>query len=157
MGFFASLRPARERRIAWEMTLIASCWPMTRLWSASSMCTSFSVSDSVSEVTGTPVHLETTTATSSAAIVGMDWSRFSRHFFFMSSSCLRSSFSLSRKRAAFSYSWPLMAEDFSLTVFSISASLSLNWGGACDVCRRAREPASSMRSMALSGRKRSLM
>ena len=45
------------------------------------MCTSFSVSDSVSAVTGTPVHLDTTAAMSSPVIVGVDWSRFSRHFF----------------------------------------------------------------------------
>jgi len=58
---------------------------------------------------GTPVHLETTTATSSAVMDGVDWSRFSRHFFLSSSRALRSSFSLSRRRAAFSYSWPEMA------------------------------------------------
>ncbi len=41
VGRFGSFRPARERRIALETTSIAWCWPMTRLWSSSSMRISF--------------------------------------------------------------------------------------------------------------------
>ena len=48
LGRFGSLRPARVRRTAWETALIESSWPMTRLWSSSSMRRSFCVSSSVS-------------------------------------------------------------------------------------------------------------
>ena len=72
-------------------------------------------------------------------MVGVDLSRFSRHFFLLSSKALRSSFSLSRRRAAFSYSWPEIEADLSLTTFSISTSLSLNSGGVAEDCKaRAR-------------------
>ena len=40
IGRFGSLRPARARRTALAMISIASCWPMTRSCSASSMCSS---------------------------------------------------------------------------------------------------------------------
>ena len=48
LGRFGSLRPARVRRTAWLTALIESSWPMTRLWSSSSMRRSFCVSSSVS-------------------------------------------------------------------------------------------------------------
>ena len=47
-GRFGSLRPARVRRIACDTDLIASFWPTMRLWSSSSMRSSFAVSSSVS-------------------------------------------------------------------------------------------------------------
>jgi len=121
------------------------------------MCSSFSDSFSVSLLTGMLVHWETTVAMSSGVMVGMVVSLLSRHCFFASSSCLRSSFSLSRSLAAFSYSWPAIACSFSLVAPSISDSLSFNCWGVCVTCSRARLPASSMRSMALSGRNRSVM
>src|SRR3954447_11536861 len=46
VGRFGSLRPARDRRIAFETTWMAWCCPMTRLWSSSSMRMSFCVSAS---------------------------------------------------------------------------------------------------------------
>src|SRR6059036_405467 len=55
VGRFGSFSPARERRIAFEMTSTAACCPMTRLWSSSSMRMSFAVSASVSLKTGIPV------------------------------------------------------------------------------------------------------
>ena len=47
-GRFGSFRPARVRRMAWETARMASTWPMTRLWSSSSMRRSLAVSSSVS-------------------------------------------------------------------------------------------------------------
>ena len=47
-GRFGSLSPARVRRMAWLTALMESCWPMTRLWSSSSMRSSLAVSSSVS-------------------------------------------------------------------------------------------------------------
>jgi hypothetical protein len=63
-------------------------------------------------------------------------------------------FSLSRSEAAFSKSWALIAPSFSTRMVSISFSMSFTSGGRVIELMRARAPASSMTSMALSGRKR---
>ncbi len=47
-GRLGSFSPARVRRIAWDSALMASSWPMTRLWSSSSMCSRRADSSSVS-------------------------------------------------------------------------------------------------------------
>ena len=70
VGRFGSLIPARARRIDFETATIASCWPITRLCSSSSMRISFWVSASVSLKTGMPVHIETMSAISSSPISG---------------------------------------------------------------------------------------
>src|SRR3954453_5386264 len=70
VGRFGSFRPARERRIAFEMASTAACCPMTRLCSSSSIRMSFAVSASVSLNTGMPVHIETMSAISSSPICG---------------------------------------------------------------------------------------
>jgi hypothetical protein len=57
LGRFGSFRPARVRRIAWLTALMALSWPMTRLWSSSSMRSSLAVSSSVSLYTGMPVQM----------------------------------------------------------------------------------------------------
>jgi len=77
---------------------------------------------------------------------------FSREAF-LASSC----FSLSRSAAAFSKSCESMADSFSRRTWAIFSSYSRRSGGAVMRRIRIREPASSIRSMALSGRKRSLM
>src|SRR5215207_3200237 len=71
VGRFGSLRPARERRMAFETASMAASWPMTRLWSSSSMRISFCVSASVSLNTGMPVHMETMSAISSSPLSGL--------------------------------------------------------------------------------------
>ena len=58
------LRPARERLIARASASTASRWPTTRARSQSSIRRSFSISSCATRVTGTPVHLETTSSTS---------------------------------------------------------------------------------------------
>ena len=125
VGRLGSLRPARERRIAFEMTSIAGCWPMTRLCSSSSMRISFAVSASVSLKTGMPVHIETMSAISSSPIDGRSppvspasHCSSSSRFFVVS---LRS---LSRRFAAFSNSCASIAASFSRRVVSISCSSS---------------------------------
>ena len=65
IGRSGSARPARERRSALDTALTASSWPTTRSCRRSSMWTSFSTSPSSSRETGIPVHLATTSATSS--------------------------------------------------------------------------------------------
>ena len=71
IGRLGSLRPARARRTALETISIASCWPMTRLWRASSMWSSRSDSSCAIRVTGMPVHIATTWAISSSSTVGL--------------------------------------------------------------------------------------
>ena len=77
------------------------------------------------------------------------------HCFSRSALADSSFFSASRSEAAFSKSCASIADSFSRRVCAIFSSNSRRSGGA--VIRRilSRAPASSMRSMALSGRKRS--
>ena len=67
IGRRGSPRPARERRTALATSSSASSWPTTRWRSRSSMWSSFSISPSSMRETGMPVHLETTSAMSSAS------------------------------------------------------------------------------------------
>ena len=71
IGRLGSWRPARERRSALATAVTASSWPITRWCNRSSMRTSFSISPSSSRVTGTPVHLDTISATSSASTTSL--------------------------------------------------------------------------------------
>ena len=67
IGRSGSCSPARERRRALATASTASSWPITRWCRRSSMWMSFSTSPSSSRETGMPVHLATTSATSSAS------------------------------------------------------------------------------------------
>ena len=100
---------------------------------------------------------EMTLAMASSSTTTSLSSLVSLQFFFSSLSCDLSSRSRSRNLAAFSYSCAPMAASFSLTTSSIFFSRSRISTGACAVESLVREPASSITSMALSGRKRSLM
>src|SRR5207248_584412 len=119
-----AFRPARARRIAFETASLAACWPLTRLWSSSSMRISFWVSASVSLNTGMPVHIETMSAISSSPISGRSPDSPERHC----SSIWRFLFvswrSWSRRFAAFSNSCASIAASFSRRVFSMSSSSS---------------------------------
>ena len=67
-----------------------------------------------------------------------------------------SCFSVSRRAAAFSKSWQSMADSFSRRTWAIFSPDSRRPGGAVIRRIRIRDPASSIRSIALSGRNRSL-
>ena len=157
VGRLGSFRPARERLIAFEMTSIAGCWPITRLCSSSSMRISFCVSASVSLNTGMPVHIETMSAISSSPIDGRSPDSPDSHSCSSSRFLLVSLRSLSRSAAAFSNSCASIAASFSRRVVSTSSSSSRLAGGEVIDLMRIREAASSIRSIALSGRKRSEM
>ena len=77
--------------------------------------------------------------------------------FLCSRSFERRSFSLSRKRAAFSNSCCWMAASFSLATSSTCFSSSRTSVGMAEMLSLALAPASSITSIALSGKKRSLM
>ena len=67
IGRFGSLKPARERRIAFATALSASSCPTTRSRRRSSICTSFCISPSSIFETGMPVHFDTIAAMSSSS------------------------------------------------------------------------------------------
>ena len=68
-GFLSSLRPSLPRRIALEIAVTASSWPMTLFWSSDSRLFNLSASLSVIFLTGIPVHLARTSAISSTQSV----------------------------------------------------------------------------------------
>ncbi|CPU67578.1 Uncharacterised protein [Mycobacteroides abscessus] len=156
-GRFGSLRPARVRRMACESALIAASWPTTRLCSSSSMLSRRLDSSSVSLKTGMPVAMARTSAISSSSTSATVSRSPDFHAFSLSARFAVSCFSLSRRPAAFSKSCASIADSFSRRASAISSSSSLSSGGAVMRRMRRRAPASSMRSIALSGRNRSLM
>ena len=145
------------RRIALLTAVIESSWLMIRLWSSSSMRSSFSVSSSVSLKTGMPVQVASTSAISSSSTsestsISPDFHSRSRRW--RSSTSWRSS---SRSEAAFSKSCASIALSLRRRTSAIFSSTSRTSGGAVILRIRIRDPASSIRSIALSGRNRSLM
>ena len=66
-GLSWSAKPARLRRKAEAITLIAFSWPITLLLKTSSIFINFAASDSIILLTGIPVQRETTEATSSSS------------------------------------------------------------------------------------------
>src|SRR3954451_14413611 len=156
-GRRGSLRPARVRRIAWLTLLMASSWPMIRLWSSSSMRRRRVVSSSVSLKTGMPVQFASTSAICSSSTSATTSMSPAFHCFSRSDFSPSSCFSLSRRDAAFSKSWASIADSFSRRMPEMRSSNSRRSGGAVIRLIRIRAPASSIRSIALSGRKRSEM
>ncbi len=156
-GRFGSFRPARVRRIACDTALTASTWPMIRLCSSSSMRSRRVVSSSVSLNTGMPVQLARTSAICSSSTSATTSRSPSFHCFSRSAFWPRSCFSASRSLAARSKSCASIADSLSRRTSAIFSSNSRRSGGAVIRRMRMRAPASSMRSIALSGRNRSLM
>ncbi|SHV75928.1 Uncharacterised protein [Mycobacteroides abscessus subsp. abscessus] len=156
-GRRGSFRPARVRRMALETALTASSWPMIRLCSSSSMRSSRVVSSSVSLNTGIPVQLPSTSAICSSSTSATTSKSPERHCFSRSARWATSCFSESRRRAAFSKSCASMADSFSRRASAIFSSNSRRSGGAVMRRMRMRAPASSIRSIALSGKNLSLM
>ena len=127
------------------------------------MCSSFSIDSSredsseLTRATGTPVDIDSTSAMSSSSTTAA----MSRSPDFQACSFSeRSSVSLrstSRSDAAFSKSCSSMADSLSRRTLEILSSRSRSSGGLVMRRMRRRAPASSMRSIALSGRNRSLM
>ena len=156
-GRRGSLMPARARRTALATITMASSWPMMRWCRCSSMCSSRSVSSTCRRESGMPVHMATTSATSSAVTTACSRSWSSCHAFSRSSIFSCSFTSRSRSSAANSYCCPERASSFSLRTLSSTLLASFTDSGV-EVCRmRTRDDPSSIRSMALSGRNRSGM
>ena len=154
-GRRGSLRPARVRRMARESALMASSWPMTRLWSSSSIVSRRLDSSSVSLTMGTPVALARTSAMRSSSTMATTSMSPAFHCRSRSDLAWMSFFSSSRREAAASKSCASMAPSLRRRTSAIFSSNSRRSGGAVMRLIRRREPASSMRSIALSGRNRS--
>ena len=151
-GRFGSPSPARDRRTASATAATASSWPMTRSCRCCSSRSSRSFSSSVSWRTGMPVARETTSAMSAAVTSGtpddapVSWS-----------SCWRTWLIWSRSWEACSYCSLAMAWSLSRCSSSARRSSSRTSRRGVVIRSRTRAPAWSMRSIALSGRKRSVM
>ena len=130
IGRFGSLSPARARRTAFETIPIASSWPMTRPWRASSMLSRRCDSSWAMRVTGIPVHIATTWAISSSSTLGCSPETCDCHSARWASTNSRAVASASRSVAASSYSWLLIAASFSLVIRSRSFCASRRAGGA---------------------------
>ena len=154
VGRLGSFSPLRLRRTAFDTCLIGSSWLITRTCISSSICSSRTASSLESRVSGIPVILATTSATTSASTTPSVCSLFSRH---SCVNCSRFFFSLSawsRRLAAFSKSWLATASSLAWLSRSVSSSSSFRSGGRTIDFRRMRAPDSSITSIALSGRQR---
>ena len=157
IGRLGSLSPARERRMARDTALMASSWPTTDACSSSSIRMSRAVSASCSRVTGMPVQRETMKAMFSSSITGRRVCRSRSHSSFLSRIWFCRSRSWSRSAAARSKFWSRTASSFCRLTFSSAALSSATSAGGTWDASRARAPASSITSIALSGRNRSVM
>mmetsp|Transcript_15686 Transcript_15686/g.46300 ORF Transcript_15686/g.46300 Transcript_15686/m.46300 type:complete len:397 (-) Transcript_15686:930-2120(-) len=164
MGRLGFLSPTRARRMARAMADTASSCPITRPCSTSSILMSRSVSSDETFSIGMPVHCATMLAMSASVTVGPPPSTLSASALDCSLApastawiLALSSISLSRSWPAFSKSWPRTAASLSLTTALSSLSRSRASSGSAMCRSRTRDPASSIKSMALSGKKRSLM
>ena len=148
-GRFGFLSPARVRRIARATALMAPSCETIRLWSSCSMRSSFSDSSSFSEVIGIPVQRETT---SSMSVLATEWrpSPPSVHCSDSTCTCSPPCASSSRKK-------PPRSEASASSTTRTRPESSGTSAGAPVSRSFTRLPASSIRSIALSGRKRSVM
>ena len=157
IGRFGSFKPLRARRIARETAEMASSWPTTRLCKTFSSCMRRSLSLRCNWVTGTPVHCATTWAMSSA----VTWMSL-RTPFSCSAACNLAILALvvtscSWIVAAFSKSCARTAaslSSFKVCSFCSNLSNGVFWLTAS---KRTLAVASSIKSIALSGKNRFVM
>ena len=157
MGLLGSLSPMRLRCMALTILSIAESWPMMFFLSAGAISSKRRPSAIAMRCTGTPVIMATTSATRSASTVSRDCSRVFSHSCFACSSWSVRCCALSRNVAARSKSWARAASSFFAVASSISCSKASIFSGTLILVMCTREPASSMASMALSGKLRSLI
>ncbi len=155
MGRLGSFNPARALLTAFATVFMASSWPIIRWCRASSICRRRLVSSIVSLITGMPVHMLTTSAISSEVTTGRPCSFLTCHSFSIVSILSVSWSSRSRNSPEYSYCWAAIAVSFSLRTLSKARLASANPIGALPRLMRTRELASSIKSIALSGKKRS--
>ena len=157
IGRFGSFKPTRPLRIALEIAVTASCCPTTRSWSTFSRFIKRFASPSSSERTGIFVQVETTSAISCSVTCKRVFSFSCSHFSIrrLICACFLSCFFLISPAFSNASSW--IALSFSWFKLSISFLSFDTASGATNAANRTLEAASSTRSIALSGKKRSLM
>ena len=157
IGRLGSFKSARERLNALAITSVAFSCPITSALSSFSKLSNFLLSFCSIRDNGIPVQSETifSIASSSTSI-----SFSARSFFQSSMNCFcvsRSFFSSSRYLAASSNNCLEIASSFCAHTASISTVIESRSGGRFIESIRARAPASSRISMALSGRNLDVM
>ena len=152
MGRLGSFSPARARRTARAIVSIASSWPMTRLCSASSIWSSRSDSSWAMRVTGMPVHIDDDLRDVLLVHDGLVLGLVGAASRCAACRCRAGELSRSRSSGARSYSWSVTAASFSLELRGELLRAALRSGGAELWRMRTRLAASSIRSIALSGR-----
>ena len=157
IGRFGSFSPTLPRLIDFATAVTASSCPTTRLWSVCSSLFNLVLSDSARRLTGIFVHCDTTSAISSSVT-----SRCFASFFLWIRFLICSDFS----SASFNSLWsmdasmilPLWIASSSSFASSVCAFSSLyTFSGTLNPRKLTFEHASSTTSIALSGRKRSLI
>ena len=152
-GRFGSFKPTRLLLIALATASTASFWPTTLLYNSSSRRSRRLDSCSVSLFTGIFVHTDTTSAISSASTTTL----FAFLFCFILSSFVSSFLCFFNSSAASSISPASKRFSISSENACISSSNGSVFFAFFPNPRRFLEQASSIRSIALSGRKRSLI
>ena len=137
-------------------SMALSC-AITSCFRLSAMLTSRALSLSCIRWTGMPVIIETTSATLSASTSTRLLSSPRSHFRCAACSSCSNAACLSRKLAASSKFWFFTASRFFRSASSNCFFSSIISGGTWAFCRCTRAPTSSIASMALSGKKRSVM
>ncbi len=136
--------------------MIAASWPTMRRRRASSMWRSFSASSISSEATGMPVQDEMISSMS-RRVTSCVASLVSAVCALARSISSFSSISRSRRKTAFSKSLSEIAFFISLTIWRISSSSLRRFWVSATRFSFTLAPASSRMSIALSGKKRSVM
>ena len=157
IGLVGSFNPERARRIARATAETASSWPTTRWCRIFSRLTNRSDSFFCSCVTGTPVHCDTTSATSAPVTLISVRTPLSFTGSGVSASLALTPASLVRIVAAVSKSWWSIASSLSATSLANSSWSLSALVSTLALSRRTLAALSSTRSMALSGRKRVVM
>ncbi len=157
IGRLGSFNPARFLWIERAILITASFWPITLLSISSGSLANLLLSVCAIRFTGIPVIIETTSATLSS----VTWIRLlfasSSHCSWAIAKSFSRRFSSSRSLAASSYFCFLTTAFFNSLMSSNWRSKSKIFLGTSMLVMWTREPASSIASIALSGKKRSDM
>ena len=152
MGRFGSFSPALARRTALVTASTASSWPITFSFMKLSICSNRCDSSAAILDKGTPVHWEITSRISSSPTDGLSFDCSSENSFSRLSSSISNLCSLCLSSLAWSYSWSVDAASFSRRNSSKLVRTSRRDGGTAYLRILTRAEASSIRSIALSGK-----
>ena len=157
IGLLGSFNPTRFRWIALVTFIMASSCPMIISFISAAILTSLPLSLWATFMTGMPVIIDTTSAISFSSTGFLLVLLSSSHCSFASSSFFWSLVSWSLSSAASSYCWFFTDWFLATLTFPIALSSSSICSGTCMFLRWVRAPTSSITSIALSGRNRSLI